>query len=317
MNDITVIHADQYPPQLKEIHNSPLKLYARGSADILLRPCIAIVGTRRATSYGIQATKELTRDLVSAGFCIVSGLAYGIDATAHQAALAAGGDTIAVLASSLDDESIYPQGNLGLAKKIITAGGCLVSEQESPAHPFKYQFPLRNRIISGLSLGVVVVEAQIKSGARITAYSALQQNREVFAVPGNIFSSFSEGTNALIKEGAKLATHAQDIIQEFPHLIKEMRLTSGEKNATYHPANTQESLVLQNLTSEPKYIDFILRQTNLPAQDILATLTTLESKGIVASSQGMFYLPATIHHEKTRHRRITDKSKNNFPLPGA
>lgn len=292
---ITTIHPPKFPTRLTEIDNKPQFLVARGDTSLLTRPCFAVVGTRGPTHYGIRATTELVTGLVRAGFCIVSGLAYGIDAAAHQAALDAGGTTIAVLASSLDNKSLYPQGNLKLAHDIIQKGGCLVSEQLAPCRPFKYQFPLRNRIISGLSLGVLIIEAQKKSGALITAQRALEQNRDVFAVPGNIYSPTSQGTNALIQKGAYTARNITDILTHYEHIPGITTSGSDPQAATYTPADRIEHQILQNLTSEPKYIDFIVRQTGLAPQTVLVAVTLLESRGVIKTEHGKCHLTRSIN----------------------
>ncbi len=277
---------ENIPLVLRQIAQPPAQLFVRGDAGALQRHCIAIVGTRHPSLLGIRTAREIAGGLARAGVCVVSGLAYGIDAQVHEAVLDAGGTTVGVLASSLEDNAIYPQAHARLASRIATHGGCLISEYPANPHPFKYQFPLRNRIISGISRAVVVIEAQEKSGALITAYAALDQNRDVFAVPGSIYSPTSRGTNQLIKRGAKLVTSASDVIEEYP----DLQPGRTQQRLAFAPRTTQEALVLHSLTSQPKYIDFIVRQTNLRPQDALATLATLESAGIVAQEQGSYYL---------------------------
>ncbi|MFZ2881536.1 MAG: DNA-processing protein DprA, partial [Candidatus Moraniibacteriota bacterium] len=204
----------EYPALLKEIHNPPYLIYTRGKLDFNQHPTIAIVGSRKYSSYGAQIAANFSRDLTNAGFIIVSGLALGIDAIAHRNALDTNGKTIAVLGSSIDNQNIYPRANYQLAQDIIFKDGLLLSDYppETPASSFT--FPARNRLIAGLSLGTLIIEAGEKSGALITARMALENNREVFAIPGSIFSENSIGTNNLIKNGAKLVTNLGDILEE-------------------------------------------------------------------------------------------------------
>ncbi|HYU64864.1 MAG TPA: DNA-processing protein DprA, partial [Candidatus Paceibacterota bacterium] len=187
-----------YPKLLSQIHQPPKMLYYRGNISLFQTPCLAVVGTRKLTPYGQEATRFLVHDLIKASCTIVSGLALGIDAAAHTAALEAGGNTIAVLGSGIDDESIYPRTNFNLAHKILNHNGLIVSEYPEGTKAQHFTFPARNRIISGLSRGVVVIEADRESGALITAQFALEQNRDVFAIPGSIFAPRSIGTNSLI-----------------------------------------------------------------------------------------------------------------------
>jgi len=206
----------EYPRILKEIHDPPREIYIRGNIEILNKPSLAVVGTRKATDYGIRATEEIIKNLPP-GFVIVSGLALGIDTVAHRAALRKNIPTIAVLGSSIDDQSIYPRENAKLAYEIIAKGGAIISEYESPSPPQKQNFPKRNRIVSGLSKAVIVIEAPEKSGALITARCALEQNREVYALPGNVFLENSRGTNNLIKQGAHPIISFKEIIEEIEH----------------------------------------------------------------------------------------------------
>ena len=208
------ISSNEYPQQLKNIYDPPLKLYALGNVHILKQLSIAIVGSRRATEYGRKIAFQFANDLTKKGINIISGLAIGIDTYAHLGTLypKAIGKTIAVLGSGLNE--IYPKSNIELAKKILESGGCIVTEYPLGIKPQKTHFPQRNRIISGLSKGVLVVEAGEKSGALITADFALEQGKEVFAVPGNILNYTSIGTNNLIKQGAKLVTTYEEILSE-------------------------------------------------------------------------------------------------------
>jgi len=210
------INDPEYPRILKEIYDPPQGIYIRGNIEILNKSGLAVVGTRKATAYGIKATEEIIKNLPP-GLVIVSGLALGIDTVAHRAALKKNIPTIAVLGSSVDDQSIYPRENAKLAYEIIAKGGAIISEYEPPSPPQKQNFPARNRIISGLSKAVIVIEAPEKSGALITAKCALEQNREVYALPGNVFSENSQGTNNLIKQGAHPITSFKEVIEEIGH----------------------------------------------------------------------------------------------------
>lgn len=208
------IESEDYPKQLKEIYDAPLKLYVLGNKELLSQKCIAIVGSRNATEYGKKVALQFSTKLSENGINIISGLAIGIDTYAHLGTLKSinKGKTIAVLGSGLDE--IYPKQNIELAKQILKSGGCIISEYPLGTKPEKSHFPQRNRIISGLSKGVLVVEASEKSGALITADFALEQGREVFAIPGNISSILSVGTNNLINDGAKLVRNYMDVIEE-------------------------------------------------------------------------------------------------------
>lgn len=208
------IESNEYPEQLRNIYDAPLKLYVLGNKVLLKQKGIAIVGSRKATEYGKKVALQLSKKLSENGINIISGLALGIDTCAHLGTLQQNniGKTIAVLGSGLDE--IYPKQNIKLAKNIIENGGCIITEYPLGRKPEKLNFPQRNRIISGLSKGVVVVEASEKSGSLITSEFALEQGREVFAVPGNILNFTSVGTNNLIKQGAKLVTNYMDILEE-------------------------------------------------------------------------------------------------------
>lgn len=208
------IESQNYPNQLREIHNPPLKLYVLGNKELLKQVGVAIVGSRNATTYGKKISLQFAKKISEEGVNIISGLALGIDTYAHWGALQPDciGNTIAVLGSGLDE--IYPKQNLELAKRIINSGGCIITEYSLKTKPEKLNFPQRNRIISGLSKGVVVIEASEKSGALITVDFALEQGRDVFAVPGDILSLTSAGTNNLIKQGAKLVTNYKEILEE-------------------------------------------------------------------------------------------------------
>lgn len=266
-----------YPAVLKEIPDAPEVLYVRGDVSRLGQnqlPVIAIVGTRKPTAYGIQVTHKLVSQL--AGKCVVvSGLAYGVDAQAHESALGGGGITWAVLGTGLDDESIYPTKNLQLAHKILNAGGLLISEYPTGMPALPHHFPARNRIIAGLSDKVVVTEAPESSGALITAKLALDYNREVLAVPGSIFGEMSVGPNQLIAEGAGVVKTHRDIL-DIVGVVEQDNLTE------------EQGLVYKTLMPVPKFLDELVRETRLPVHEVNAVLTYLEMRGLVGKRQGKF-----------------------------
>jgi DNA processing protein len=282
---VLTLRGTGYPPLLREVHHPPPVLYVRGELTQADEWSVAFVGTRRATVYGREATRRLAGDLAGAGITIVSGLARGIDAQAHQAALDAGGRTIGVLGCGID--RIYPAENVKLARAIADRGA-LITEYPMGTPPDAANFPPRNRIISGLSLGVVIVEAGETSGAMITAGFALEQGRDVFAVPGPIFSNQSRGTNKLIQNGAKLVLGYEDILQE---LNLTMVAEHREVQAIV-PENETESLLLQHLSHEPIHIDEIGRESGLPITTVSSTLALMELKGMVKQVGGMNYIVA-------------------------
>jgi len=274
--EIITIEDKSYPKLLKEIYDPPALLYVKGQFQKEDEFSLAIVGTRKLTVYGQQVTPIITADLSRAGLTIVSGLARGIDTLAHKAALEAGGRTIAVLGSGLDDRCIYPSENLALAQR-ISQQGAVISEFPPRTKSLPQYFPLRNRIISGLSLGTLVIEAPQKSGALITARESLEQNREVFAIPGSIFSQNSTGNNDLIKMGAKLITCVNDILEE----LNLTALTDKIKDRQIQPANPQEALILNQLSNQPLHIDKIILNTKLTPSVVNSNLTLMEIKGKV------------------------------------
>jgi DNA processing protein len=282
-----------FPARLKEIYDVPPVLYVRGTITPEDEWTIAVVGTRRATIYGREVTERLVTDLVRNRITIVSGLARGIDSIAHRTALESGGRTIAVFACGLDE--VYPPENVKLAQAIVEHGA-LVSEHPLGIRPKKEHFPLRNRIMSGLSLGVLVIEGDVDSGAMITANRALEQNREVFAVPGNILSPASRGTNRLIKEGAKLVSDVQDILEELNLTMIPQQLEMRE----VVPENETESLILKYLSHEPTHIDEVCRSSCLPIATVSSTLAMMELKGIVRQMGGMNYILS--HEAKTGYQ---------------
>lgn len=272
-----------YPAYLREIPGAPPLLYVKGTIEEVDRWAVAVVGTRRLTSYGRQVTRDIVTGLVRNGVTIVSGLAKGVDAIAHQAALDAGGRTIAVLGSGLD--CIYPSENRRMAAKIAAGQGALISEYGMGVQPEAKNFPPRNRVISGLSLGVIVVEAGERSGALITSKFALEQDREVFAVPGSINSPASRGPNRLIQQGAKLITSAEDVIEE-------LNLTMvAEKTAVQLalPESAEEESLLSHLSTQPVHVDELSRASGMAPSLVSSTLTLMELKGTVQQVGGMNY----------------------------
>ncbi len=275
----------EYPWRLKEIYDPPPVLYMRGEILPEDEVCVAVVGTRKATIYGRHVTEEIVGDLARNGVTIVSGLARGIDSIAHRAALEAGGRTIAVFGCGLD--IVYPAENARLARDIMEHGA-LISEYPLGTKPKADNFPRRNRIMSGMSLGVLVVEAGESSGAMITAELALAQDREVFAVPGSILSPASRGTNLLIKEGAKLVQNYMDILEELNLTIIPRQMEMKE----LLPTDETESRLLKQLSHEPTHIDNICRSSGLGAAVVSSTLAMMELKGMVKQVGSMSYVLA-------------------------
>ena len=273
----------RYPARLAEIYDPPPVLYVQGELDEADTPAVAIVGTRRATGYGRMAAEQLATELGRAGITVVSGLALGVDAAAHRGALVGGGRTIAVLGNGLD--RVYPSQHAALSKQ-IAASGALVTEFPVGTKPDAVNFPRRNRIISGLASGTLVVEAGVRSGALITAAFAAEQGRDVLAVPGSIFSPQSQGTNGLIRDGATPVTCAADIIAEFAPGPGTRQLSIS----SILPADETERAVLKILDREPKHIDEIAREAALPMSAVSAALAMMEINGLVRSTGGMNYV---------------------------
>ncbi len=271
-----------YPGRLLEISDYPAVLYLRGSSLPDDELSIAVVGTRRVSIYGRQATEEIVADLTRSGITIISGLAKGTDTIAHRVTLEMNGRTVAVFACGLD--IVYPAENARLARQIMETG-VLVSEYPLGTKPRAENFPRRNRIMSGLSLGVLVIEAGEKSGALITAEQALTQNREVFAVPGSIFSPYSKGTNKLIQQGAKLVRNYLDVLEE----LNLSSLAQQLEVKQFLASDKNEAILLEHLTQEPRHIDEICRLSSLPSQVVSSTLAILELKGIIKQIGNLNY----------------------------
>ncbi len=274
---------EEYPPLLKEIADAPICLYVRGTLDSLENRMIALVGSRRTSNYGRMMAEHLARSASFAGWTVVSGLAYGVDAVAHQAVLDAGGKTVAVLGGGL--ARIYPQDHVAMAKKIIETGGAIVSEFPMEFSPNRNSFPMRNRIISGISQGVIVVEAGSTSGSLITARFAIEQNRQIFAVPGQADNPQARGCNNLIRQGAKLTETFEDVLNEFeflPGILPSKRPDVGEaselspEDAGAGDDSDEEKRVLRALEDGDASADSLANSTGISAGELLAVLMRLE-----------------------------------------
>jgi len=298
--DVLILDDGSYPFLLREIADPPITLYVKGDWQACFdAPCIGVIGSRKCSTYGENASEMLARDLAEHGVCIVSGFARGIDTAAHRGAIRGKGKTIAVLGTGIDQ--IYPRENKKLVEEILDSGGAVVSQFPLETPPLKENFPYRNRIISGLSYGVLLVEASERSGSLITARLAMEQNREVLAVPGNITSRNSFGTNYLIKSGAKLVQQWQDVVNELPGEISARILppkldenTSEEKPAQPElaPANLNENerKIWQMLsTDEPVHIDSLLETSDLSFGDLNSSLVGLDLKDLIRTLPGNFY----------------------------
>lgn len=292
---LVVMTAPDYPELLRQIPDPPAYLFVRGNIPPI--PHIAIVGSRAATSYGLNNARRISSDLVSSGSCIVSGLARGIDTAAHKGALDCGGQTVAVLGCGM--EHIYPPENRALAEQ-ISHNGAVISEFPYSAPPDAKNFPMRNRIISGISLGTVVVEAADRSGSLITARLAAEQNREVFAIPGNINSYKSSGTHNLLKQGAKLVETTADILEELPPVFVRPADKCGLKANNTEPdvknmlknkieLDFDEMSVIKVLDLYPAHIDEITRRVSMDPGTLSGILLKLELKGIVYQSPGKLF----------------------------
>lgn len=271
-----------YPPLLKQISRPPILLFYQGDLNGLAAPTLAVVGTRQNSWYGEAVIKKIIPDLVAQNITIISGLAQGIDALAHRATLNANGKTIAVLGNGLNRQTT----NIFLMKKIIERGGAVISEYPLDFKAEKYTFPQRNRLIAGLSLGTLVVEAPEKSGALITAYHALEQNREVFAAPGNINSPNAAGANNLIKNGAKLVNGSEDILVEL-NLATEKKFQPALK---IFLGSGEEEKIIQILNQGKAHVDKIIKLSKININVLLSALSNLELKGIIQDLGGKNYI---------------------------
>lgn len=278
---------DLYPELLKEIPQAPPLLYYRGAIGPSDELALAVVGTRKITAYGRTVTPQLLDPVITSGVTLVSGLAYGIDALAHTLCIKRGKRTIAVLACGIDDATLYPRDHVYLAQQIMDCGGMLMSEYPPGTPAFKQHFVARNRIMSGMSLATLVVECSVKSGTFITVKHALDQNRQVLAVPGPVYGETSQGPNNLIKMGATAVTEAGDI---FAALNIESKIADSHTLGT--ASNPSEYAILELLSSEPKMTDELVSLTGLSAPDVSTALTFLEMKGMVRSLGGGQYVRA-------------------------
>ncbi|HEY4687255.1 MAG TPA: DNA-processing protein DprA [Candidatus Subteraquimicrobiales bacterium] len=281
---VLTVNSPEYPTLLQEIPSPPAALFITGKNLKDFSPAIAIVGSRRASTYGKALAEEFAAKLSEAGLTIVSGLARGIDSAAHLGALRTGGETVGVLGCGLD--VVYPAENKKLYQQ-ISEEGALVSEYPLGTPPLTFHFPSRNRIISGLSLGVIVVEANDRSGALITVDFALEQGREVFAVPGNVKSTLSRGTHKLLKQGASLVEKAEDVLEALNISSPEI---SVRKESNQSDLSRDEKSLLERVGWEVRHIDEICRQVNQPISQTSSLLTILELKGYIKQEAGQRYL---------------------------
>jgi DNA processing protein len=291
--DVLILDDGSYPFLLREISDPPITLYVRGNWQACFEsPCVAVVGSRRCSTYGENASLMLSRDLAERGITIVSGLARGIDTAAHRGAINGHGKTIAVLGTGIDE--VYPTENAKLIDEILDSGGAIISQFPLGTPPISMNFPYRNRVISGLSYGVLVVEASERSGSLITARLAAEQNREVFAVPGNITSKNSFGTNYLIKDGAKLVQQWQDVVNELPREISSKILPPAIAETSEEvEIKPQIELVPADMTAheakiwslissdEPTHLDILVEITGLSVGDLLNALLGLEMRDLI------------------------------------
>jgi DNA processing protein len=276
--EVTVVRRRQpgYPPLLEQLHDPPARLYTRGSADVLARAAVAIVGARSCSPYGAQVARSLARELAGCGLVVVSGLARGIDGEAHRGALEAAGATVAVLGCGIDRD--YPRAHADLARRIVERGA-VVSEYEAGIEPAPWRFPARNRIIAGLALATVVVEARERSGALITADFALELGREVFAVPGEITAALSAGTNHLLRQGAAPLLSADDVLAAL-----------GLERPAAHLAAVSEAAteILALLADAARDADELVRLSGRTSGEVAAALVELELAGLVAAGEGVY-----------------------------
>lgn len=284
---ITLVHRSDplYPPLLKTIYDPPPLLFVRGTLPSPSRDTLAVVGSRHPSAYGKRAAQKLIAPLAASSLVIVSGLAYGVDALAHALTLEAGGTTVAILGSGVDDASLYPHDHLPLAQRIVEKGGAVVSELPLGTPPLKQHFPFRNRLIAGWARGTLVIEANKKSGSLITARAALDAGRDVYAVPGPIDSLLSEGPNNLLKMGAIPVTDPTDIL---PMMGEAPRV----QTQTYTPATHEEAQLLALLSLDPTHVDILAEQTRFPISVISGTLTMLEMKGVIKHAGSQYYTRA-------------------------
>ncbi len=295
--DVLILDDGSYPDLLREIPDPPITLYVLGNWQTCFEtPCTGIVGSRRCSTYGKNAARMLGRDLAENGVCVVSGFARGIDSSAHKGAIEGGGKTLAVFGTGID--GVYPKENLGLAEKIVESGGAVISQFPLGTPPLRENFPYRNRIISGLSLSVLIIEASERSGSLITARLAAEQDREVMAVPGNITSKTSFGTNYLIKSGAKLVQHWQDVVSEFPAEIAAdllpPRIEGGNPPGSGIDDRAGLTRIERDLLNRLRpdqhlHIDVLLEETGLSFGELNRTLVSLDLRNLILTLPGNNY----------------------------
>lgn len=298
--DVLILDDGSYPTLLREIDDPPIVLYVKGDWQACFdQPGVGVIGSRMCSTYGENASEMLSRDLASRGISVISGLARGIDAAAHRGAIAGQGRTIAVMGTGID--AVYPRENTGLVRDILASGGCLVTQFPLGTPPIKENFPYRNRIISGLGLGVLIIEASERSGSLITARLATEQNREVMAVPGNITSGNSYGTNYLIKSGAKLVQQWQDVVAELPSeisaailppKIERSEARSGSPQPELLPADMNENdrKIWELLSAdESVHIDILLEMSGLSFGDLNSALVGLDIRDLIRVLPGKHY----------------------------
>jgi DNA processing protein len=298
--DVLILDDGSYPSLLREIDDPPIVLYVKGDWQACFdQPCVGVICSRMCSTYGENSSEMLARDLASRGITVVSGLARGIDTAAHRGAIRGNGKTAAVIGTGID--AVYPKENNGLVREILASGGCLVSQFPLGTPPIKENFPYRNRIISGLSLGVLIVEASERSGSLITARLAMEQNREVMAVPGNITSGNSFGTNYLIKSGAKLVQQWQDVVSELPSEISAAILPPRIDDAKPETATRQPELIPADMSpnervvwellsaDEPVHIDVLLESSRLSFGDLNSVLVSLDIRDLIRVLPGKHY----------------------------
>lgn len=280
---ILKLEQKEFPNKLKEINNSPKQLYYLGNIELLYQDCFAVVGTRRITDYGIKNCKYFSKELALRNIPIVSGMAIGTDTVAHKTALEYGGTTIAVLGGGL--ERIFPEENCELFKEIIENGGLVVTEYENNVKADKYKFPQRNRIVTAISEGVLVIEAAYRSGTSITAKYAVEQGKRVFAIPGKLDNSFGVGVNKLIKEGAILTTEIEDILTSYPQFLNKKRKSESQKKIK------KEYRKIYNILSDSdSSIDDLILQTDYKIQDLLKILSNMQIENIISMEMGVYKL---------------------------
>lgn len=275
------IEQKDFPIKLQQIENSPKQLYYIGNIDLLYQDCFAIIGTRRITNYGIRNCKEFSKEIALRDIPIVSGMAIGTDTVAHKTALEYGGSTIAVLGGGL--ERIFPKQNYELFNQIVEKGGLVVTEYENDVEPDKTKFPQRNRIVSAISEGVLIVEAACRSGTSITAKYARQQGKKIFAIPGKLDNSFGVGVNKLIKEGAILTTEIEDILVNYPQFMNKKRKDEVQKEI-----KKEYKKIYKILNREDCTIDDLINQTDYEIKQLLKILSNMQIENIIIQEMGVY-----------------------------